>query len=92
MELFSDCSGCTEIHMILYLQTSFLFKGGLLDIEFLVDNLYFFSTLNMLPYCLLASMATDKELTVNYVEISLLMMFSLLSRFTLWFWYLTVCL
>ena len=39
MELFSDC---TETDMILFLQTSFIFNGGWLDIEFLVGSLYFF--------------------------------------------------
>ena len=55
MELFSDC---TVIDLILFLQTSFIFKGGWLYIEFLVDSLYFFQ---YFEYVILLSFGLDSH-------------------------------
>lgn len=55
MELFSDC---TVIDMILFLETSFIFKGGWLYIEFLVDSLYFFQ---YFEYVILLSFGLDSH-------------------------------
>lgn len=55
MELFSDC---TVIDLILFLQTSFIFKGGWLYTEFLVDSLYFFQ---YFEYVILLSFGLDSH-------------------------------